>query len=759
MSQSHSGSGDNVYRDKHVHYHGEDKKDFPKYLTSAFPRASMENFVGRERDLDKLHELLQNEKPLLLLNGLGGIGKTTLAMVYCDRYAKHYDRLAWITQTDTFENAWLQATHLQQLLGITPGQDPQATIRAMLTALRTVPGERKLLVLDNAERSLQAYTDYLPPNWKILITSRQELDSRYTTYPLGTLPPDEARTLFRKHYRKSTCTDAELDELLQDIGHHTLTLELLAKTLQESFELQTVAELHEYVRTHRWDDTLLQEAVFTDHSRKEVELLSYLLNAFKLAKLTEEEQWLLLQLAVLPPLPHEAKDLLDWLQAEGDTRHTYARHLKSLARRGWLERKDGALLIHRMVQTVVRYQKPPSYEHCTALVDTFSELMKIDTTKDNPVDKFQWLEYGVSLCEYLSVDDKAIAELNDRLGYIYEFMGAYQDAARHKKVALDYAEQIEDAESVARYQSNLASVYRNLGKFKEAANLFEKSLQFAIEQLGEEHHHVAIYRSNLANVYRDLGRYKQAADLLEKAIEAAIIHFSENHPLVATYRSNLANVYGDLGRYEQAADLLEKALQADVQHFGENHPTVATRRSNLAIVYRYLGRYEEAADLLEKVIEFEVPHFGESHPKVATRRSNLALVYQDLGRYDEAADLLEKALQADVQHFGENHPTVATIRSNLANVYRNLGSHEEAVDLLEKALQADLQHFGENHPTVATRLNNLAHVYLATHQLQEAKDLFAQAYHIRLDAFGESHPHTQDTKRSLDYTIQRLEEE
>ena len=68
---------------------------FPKRLNRlpGLPKG----FVGREGELEEITSMLQGEKPVLLLNGVGGIGKTTLAKKYLYEQYDQYDHIAWIS--------------------------------------------------------------------------------------------------------------------------------------------------------------------------------------------------------------------------------------------------------------------------------------------------------------------------------------------------------------------------------------------------------------------------------------------------------------------------------------------------------------------------------------------------------------------------------------------------------------------------------------------------------------------------------------
>src|SRR3972149_7113426 len=216
----------------------------------------------------------------------------------------------------------------------------------------------------------------------------------------------------------------------------------------------------------------------------------------------------------------------------------------------------------------------------------------------------------------------------------------------------------------------LSDIYNYLAKFYWYLANLEKAEKYINESLKLIEDKPRIYKlainsrqSNLALVYKDLGRYEEAVGLLDKALKSDIKNFGENHPTSVRIQSNLALVYKDLGRYEEAAILLEKALKSDIKNFGANHPTVAGSQSNLALVYKDLGRYEEAVGLLERALKSDIKNFGENHPTSVRIQSNLALVYFNLNKKEEALELFKEARKILLNTFGKDHPHTKTAQS------------------------------------------------------------------------------------------------
>ncbi|MDN5211930.1 tetratricopeptide repeat protein [Fulvivirgaceae bacterium BMA12] len=625
--------------------------------------------VGRETELEDLKTLIEQSEKVVVVNGLGGIGKTTLAKRYLAIHNNDYDHIAFIEVSvdeekgqSNFISAVANDPIIHENLGITlnPKLDETKRTRLIMNGLQQLEGNN-LLFIDNATGDLPTSQVTLPtpPRWKVLVTSRVRLD-QFALFALDSLSMEDGKILFEK-YAGKVDGDA-LEELLELIDCHTLTIELLAKTYAKSLTMKNVGELVDYLKSNQLHHERLAKEITSEHANnKEITAYSHLLSAFILTDLTDREKWLLKQFTVLPPKPLTVEFLFDLLETKiGEEQEELSDLLQSLHKKGWLqESRRQEFFIHRMIQSILSYQLEINFQDSKNLVEGVTELLSFDQAKDNPIDKFQWVEWGENLLHWFKHSSEP---------------------------------------EVFSLMNNLALRYQDLGDYQKAALLLEETLDSDLKNFGENHSTVARTRSNLAVVYSYLGDYQKATELLEKAVESDLQNFGGNHSTVARTRSNLALSYLDQKDYQKAVKLLEKVLTSDLQNFGENHPTVARTRSNLAVVYRKLGDYKKSIELHEKALEFDLKKFGESHPKLATRRSNLALTYQDLGKYQKAADLLEIALASELRSFGENHPNVARCQLNLGAVLINLKEYQEAHKLIERAFKIFIDRFGASHP-------------------------------------------------------------
>ena len=493
---------------------------------------------------------------------MGGIGKTTLAAAYAFQYFDYYEKLVWITQSqDDIANDFIQNADLIQSLQIdTEGKQPDQLFGAILHALRNIEERPKLLIIDNALESLEQYIDLLPsqPAWHLLVTSREKIEGLHEM-PLDFLSEDEAIALFQKHC--SIITDLEqIRKLVNIVALHTLTIEILARTAQlqrpEMDQLQDALENN------------LKSNVKTDHSNKgKIErITSYLGTMFDFSLLSDDENWLLKQFCALPPDFHSYEFLKSLINlAASQKADVFAETLNNLVQKGWLlkEEKKDSYRIHRVMAETARHKLAISLEDIRPLSNTVSGLLYLDQTKDNPVEKFQWVPFGQACLQLLGQDENS---------------------------------------DTSKLQNNLGLRLKDLGDYKGAKTLLEKAMLSDKKNYGEDHPTTTVSYSNLATVLQALGDYKGAKTLLEKAMHSAEKNYGEDHPTTAGRYSNLATVLQDLGDYKGAKTLLEKAMHSTEKNYGEDHPTTAVSYSNLATVLQALGDYKGAKTLLEKAM-------------------------------------------------------------------------------------------------------------------------------------------------------------
>ena len=724
---------------------------YPRGLT-RLPSLHLEtDCLGRETELEALQTLLHESGKVVLVSGLGGMGKTTLAAGYLQWLRNDYDYIAWINSSDDLMSSFALNEDLAKNLELPFIENEKIEDRfaRLMNKLRNQPG-RNLLVIDDVGDQVSEIAGQLPSgaNWQVLVTSRLPLPD-FREMKLGVLQASDALRLFRLHFQEGT--DEDVQDLLIEINYHTLTIEVMAKTLNRLNGLLTVPELLVILRERKLDDPRLQELVWTRHAGEERAIFFHLMKAFELAKLSEEEIWLMQQYAVLPAMPIEVKTLADFLKQEPLNLN---RSVNELNDKGWIGKMGRGLGMHRIVQEVVKYQKEPAIEELEQLVDAMANKMTTSEFGNPIIENLPWLEYAKKVADYFTshthLPEKA-AILWNNLANVLSLAGDLNESTvllKHVLVSYTYIYGTENLE-VAGIKSNLALNYMDLGVFDLAAQLLEEALDSYIKNYGLKHIETALILGNLGEAHRAIGKYDQAKEELETALKIDIANFGDNHPRVATVQSNLANVLRVMGKYSQATKLYRKALTINIKYLGADHPTVSLGYLNLANVLSDKGNFKKAKSLAKKGLNINIKNFGNNHPRVASSRSTLGNILNHLGEASQAIELLTMALESNIQNFGENSFIVAQDLSNLADLLRKNGKPDEAAELYAKSLDINLLIYQSNHPFIAQGRSNLAVGYRAIGKLKEAKELLESALKSDINSFGEDHPNVARRQANL----------
>jgi tetratricopeptide (TPR) repeat protein len=631
------------------------KKEILKELTDELPQRNIKEIKGRKEDLKKIRRILKNENELVVVNGIGGIGKTTLAEAYIFKYKQKYHHIAWVNlDSGDIENDFINTSGLIDILNIDNeyGLGKEYLFRKVIRALKGLNKGPNLLILDNASSNLKDYKKILPqsPNWHVLITSREEILG-YKKYSLDYLSEKAALNLFLQHC--SIIEDQEqIKELLKKIEYHTLTIEILAKTA--AHHNISIEKLKNAIECN------IKADVFVDHDgyKKITNVYTYLSSIFKLGSLSIDEIWLLQQFTCLPSNYISYKTLYELINPILTKQELiFSELLNNLSKKGWVQKKeeDNSFKVHRVIKEILIKEFSLKLSSIAPLVDNVSKKIRINQVKDNPIDKIKWLIFADILERRLSnISDVRIAYLQYHLGYMY----------------------------------------RIEGKYERAKELQEKALKTNKKYCGENHFRTANSYSALALVLIDLKTNLCVAEqLLIKALEINSQKYNKETPSITNIYSNLGALYFTKGDYRRAQEMHLKALYLDEKEYKRQYSHIAIASSNLGIALKHMGEYNRPVRLLKRALLIDENNFGKKHPALAIRYYNLGKILNEKKQNIEAKNCLKKALRINRDNFGRNHFRTAIFYSVLGNIYSDLGNDFIAEILLKKGVEVLLEHY------------------------------------------------------------------
>ena len=269
----------------------------------------------------------------------------------------------------------------------------------------------------------------------------------------------------------------------------------------------------------------------------------------------------------------------------------------------------------------------------------------------------------------------------------------------HADVLLAHASAINpDPLLVANLQVHLAYYLDDRGDYAAARPLLEASLATRQRILGDTHPDTLASANNLGTLLRAQADYAAACDLHKNTFATLEKIHGDKHPDTLASMNNLALALRDLNELPAARELSEKALAIRAATLGDRNPDTLNSMNDLANLMRAQGDLAAARDLHVKNLEISEQVLGRNHPDTIGVLSNLAITLAELGDLELAAEYQEQALSRFLDVLGEFHPDTLTVMSNLASVSAARGDIDLAVELLERVVSERGLRLGMGHP-------------------------------------------------------------
>lgn len=727
----------------------------PRIWNIPYPRNPF--FLGRDDDLERLHHHLHEGRVTALsqpqvISGLGGIGKTQLALEYAYHYHHDYQTVLWVHADNTEALVYSYVT-LATLLRLPEREKMEQShiVQAVKVWLQT--HRNWLLILDNAD-DLALLSDFLPPTLggHLILTTRAAATGRLAhRLEIETLPPEHG-ALFLLRRAGLLPPDATLEQaspqerklaaqINQELGGLPLALDQAGAYLEETgTDLESYWQLYQQHRV-----TLLRQrgGLVADHpapvattwalSFQRVEgrnpaaadLLR--LCAFLAPDAIAEEIVTTGTSLLGPILAPVAVDALRLNQAIETLRAS------SLVRR---DPRAKALSIHRLVQAVLQDELNEVERRIwteRAMLAVNAVFPDVEHEKHSSWPQCErLLPHALLVCQRIEAD-QIFAQEAGRLLYQTAFYlkerARYQEAEPLYQRAVHTWQQSLGAEhlQVAAPLHRLADLYSQQGKYAEAKRLYQQALHIREMALGSDHHLVAVLIHGLAFVYREQGQYVETEDLHLRALHIQEQTLGPVHPDVANSLNGLAFLYKEQGRYIEAEPLYQRALHIWKQLLGPNHLDVSYPLNGLAHIHRERGQYTEAEAFYRQALTIREQVLGPNHPLLAAPLNGLAHLCREQRRYSEAESFCQRAIHIREQPLGLDHPHMGYALNALAHLYRDQGQYAKAEALYQRILHIWTQMLGQNYPDIAHPLNGLAYIYREQGQYTKSETFYRHA--------------------------------
>jgi serine/threonine protein kinase len=349
---------------------------------------------------------------------------------------------------------------------------------------------------------------------------------------------------------------------------------------------------------------------------------------------------------------------------------------------------------------------------------------------------------AIRISNDLSNQPAVAAELRLTLASIYDELGLYKETEQMAREALQISRASLDQEhtAVADALVSLASALQHLGSLEEAERLAREGLAMRQKIFGSEHESVADALSILGFVLNSAGQPAEAETTDRQVLEMRRRLLGPEHELVAASLNDLALVLWEQRNLAEAETNFREALAMERKLLGNDHPDVASSLNNLALVLRDQAKLDQAEKVQREGMALMRKLFGNEHPGIATALNNLGLVLRDEGKLEEAEIVQREGLAMMRKLMGDEHPDVATAINNLANLLQRQGKLAEAEVLIRQGLTMRKKLLGNEHPDVVNSLNTLANLLYNQGKLDQAETTLREALAMERKLLGNDHP-------------------
>ncbi|MCJ1266225.1 hypothetical protein MMC22_006108 [Lobaria immixta] len=753
-----------------------------KALKSLFlvPFGRDPKFVDRIQLFKNIDEKIKSHRRISLA-GIGGAGKSQIAIEYCYRYQNlHPEKhIFWVhaSTRQRLEQAYRDIARRLQL----PGWNDPAVNTLQLVSEWFNDDENWLMVLDNADdhdtffakpgSTVVPLSDYLPKNLQglMLITTRdkrrsERLAGRHASIIVPLMTISEAHELFRSQFEPKDCwSDDDSKSLLDALEYIPLAI-----TQAAAFLSQNNCSLAEYLAMFCANDSEIQDLLNEDLGdlRRDSDSQSSVIKTWKLSfdLIRKQKPRAAEMLSLMAVLDRQGipKSLLKSNNTDSNVDIMTA--LGILQAFSLISPGDNGAgyQMHRLVQLATQ-----KWLEIEGSRERWQEQALLTVAKLFPSGAFEtWtvcetlLPQAETVIQYRKINKICLEQyshLLQNIAYFDEQQGRYEIACTRSIAAFEMKKKIFGLEhpDTLISMANLAVTYWNQGRWDEAEKLQVQVMETSLRVLKAEHPDTLSSMANLASMYQNQERWDEAEKLQVQVLETRLRVLKAEHPDTLSSMANLASTYRNQGRWDEAEKLQVQVLETKLRVLKAEHPDTLSSMANLASTYRNQERWDEAEKLDVQVLETSLRVLKAEHPDTLTSMANLAATYQNQGRWDEAEKLEVQVLETSIKVLKAEHPDTLTSMANLAATYWNQGRWDEAEKLQVQVMETTLRVLKAEHPFTLSSMASLAATYQNQGRWDEAEKLQVQVLETRLRVLKAEHPSTLSSMAHLAATYRK----
>jgi tetratricopeptide (TPR) repeat protein len=722
------------------------------------------NFTGRTQELLDLHTACQQYRRVAV-TGLGGLGKSSLAIKYANDYRLHYQFIHFMPAGSSQQviDGLLRLADDLHVLKTDKIKDRLCGLKRILDRFE----QNYLLILDGLDQkeAFDEIVEYLPSRkGSVVLTTRMPEQSKIEGFVLIQLAPLSLKEAV--DYLLNVTGSKEhkaAEEVCEKLGRLPLALTHASRYINNP-----KISIKKYIENlNQYQMELFNDANLTLGKDEKTILTTWEMSMDiieKVYKCTLSKK-ILEFLAFLGQAPIPQFLIETWLKKTYPEQSALQLRnaLKALLDYSMIETLYPEVYsIHLLVQNVVRFkmnlsEKATVFEQVLdALLFELESYGEINFTSWNRISSC--IPPGITLFEMQDLLSSIKKEKQFRftyaLGCICKINGNIEKNLNLSIAGVKIAKELsgenpnyENTYYLSNGLNTLGIALIDSGKAEEALGNYRQALEI-FQKVDGVSHPVAISLNCIGDVLLNLGKAEEALENHRQALEIHRQVYGMSHPYVAGSLNYMGSALLNLGKAEEALENHRQALEIFRQASGESHPVVAGSLIWIGKALLAFGRTEEALGNHRQALEIYRQAYGESHPVVAGSLNCTGDALLNLGKAEEALGNHRQALEIYRQVYGMSHPYIAGTLNYIGDALLALGKAEEALENHRQALEIFRQVYGVSHSDVAASLNYMGSALLKLGKAEEALGSYRQALEIRRQVYGVSH---SDVAASLNY--------
>lgn len=374
------------------------------------------------------------------------------------------------------------------------------------------------------------------------------------------------------------------------------------------------------------------------------------------------------------------------------------------------------------------------------LIEIYEKLLPENHFKDEPL---------------LQKEKDQVAILGN-LGNVYNIIGEAKKAIQYYEATL----KINRITGNKRYEivdlGNIGLAYFQLGMMKEAIEYHEQTLNISRDL--EYKHYEGASLGNLGLAYLQIGEMRTAIQYFEKALP--ILREVDDKRREGSHLCNIGLAYLQLGEVRKAIQYVEQAL--NIAKEINDQSNIGNCLGNLGLIHFRLGNMKNALEYYKQALS--IAKEINDRRNVGNWLGNIGLVHFHLGEVNKASEYYEQAL--DIAKEIHDRSREGTWTGDLGIVYNHFGKTKKAIEYNSNALKIAV-HTGEKRREIC-ELGNLGNVCIKLGPLKKANEYYEQALKISREIgdrreegnsirnLGTVYSQLGDPKKAIEYYGQAL---